>query len=82
MKIQIEILNKSTDDFGHIDWIVDKSRIVDISTEKNDTTIQQARTRLTELKSTLSANQKIRVLEYHNDDSDQTRKPCKILYEG
>ncbi len=28
------------------------------------------------------SNQKIRILEYHNDDPDETRQSCKILFES
>jgi len=85
MKIQVEILQSHIDpvDKKTVVWRVDKSRTLEISTVKNETTIQQAREKLQELKATLSPNQKIRVLEYHNDDPDsKDRKPCKILYEG
>ena len=81
MKIQVEILKRYNDEIGHTYWVVDKSKVIEISTVKNTLTIQHAKDKMGELKLLLSPDQKIRVLEYHNDDSDVLRQPCKILYE-
>ena len=80
-KIIIEILDKDTSNGDVVSWIVAKSKTVDIGnvTEKNK---ELAKSKLLELKSTLTTNQKIRVLEYHNDDPDETRQGCKILFES
>jgi|APSaa5957512535_1039671.scaffolds.fasta_scaffold534594_1 hypothetical protein len=77
MKIIVEILSKN--EFN--DYVLDISKTIEFKTGDKATKISKAKTRLQELKSTLNSNQKIRVLEYHNDDSDATRTPCKILYE-
>ena len=82
MIIQVEILNKSTNELGNIIYNINKSKTFIVSTEKNSTTIQEAKDKLDELKSSLNMTQKIRVLEYHNDESDETRQPCKVLFEG
>lgn len=83
MKIQVEILQKRIDPIDSMTeiWKVDNLKTFIISNIKNSTTIQEAKDKLTELKLTLAADQKIRVLEYHNDDSDNNRKPCIILHE-
>jgi len=78
MKLIIEILLK--DERG--DFILDKSKTVFISNVNNSITLQKALDAMNKLKPTLKTNQKIRVLEYHNDDKDdKNRKPCIILYD-
>lgn len=83
MSIIIEILKRNVNALGDVGWIVQKSKTIEINTVINNTTKQRARAKLEELKSTLATDEKIRVLEYHNDDEDnKNRKPCKILFEG
>ncbi len=83
MSIIVEILIQELDALGEIVYKVDKAKIFEISTIKNATTIQQAKDKLLQLKSTLLPNQKIRVLEFHNEEfGDKNRKPCKILFES
>lgn len=81
MKIIVEILNKKTDG-KDITYVVDDKKTVIISSEKSNTTVNEAKGKLEELKGSLLPDQKIRVLEYHNDEfGDKDRQPCKILYE-
>ena len=83
MKIIVEILQEKIDDENRKNYEVIKSKTVIISNVKNTTTINEAKDKLLQLKSTLPSNQKIRVLEFHNDEfGDKNRKPCKILFEG
>lgn len=79
-KIIVEILVKQRSEIEA--YKVDESRTITIDTKIDDSAKQRARTKLEELKANLSPNEKIRVIEYHNDDADENRKPCKILYEG
>ena len=81
MKIQVEILNKVIED-GVIDYIVDKSKTIEFNTGTYTTRVTDAKAKLDEVKVTLPDNQKIRVLEYRNDEPDKTRRPCKILFEA
>jgi len=79
MKILVEILER---DSTSKPYRVIQSKTVIISSIKNNTTIKLAKEKLAQLKLTLKTNQKIRVLEYHNDDKDdKNRKPCIILYD-
>ncbi len=81
MKIIVEILDKVTEN-GEIDWIVNKSKTIEFPDGNKATKISTAKEKLRQLKSTLPDNQKLRVLEYYNDDPDKGRIPCKILFEG
>ncbi len=74
MKIQVEILEKKG--MGYAVKTTEIMTVGDIATK-----INTAKSRLDSLKLTLTVNQKIRVLEYHNDEPDETRQPCKILFE-
>lgn len=74
MKIQLEFLNKVIRE-GKEDYIIDNSKTIIFPTK------QKAKERLDQLKLTLPANKKVRVIEYRNDEPDETRSPCKILYE-
>ena len=82
MKIQVEILYKNIDNQGFESWIVDKSKVIVFTTGTKTQKISNAKSKLLELKKSLPENQKLRVLEYHNDESDETRQPCKILFES
>ena len=53
----------------------------EFSTNIDSITIDKAKTRINEIKSTLRQNQKVRILEYHNDEDSENRKPCKIIQE-
>jgi len=78
MKILVELLEyKQIMTSGEKDWIIQKSKTVEI-TSKN---IIEAKEKFDQLKQTLPENQKLRIIEYHNDESDETRKPCKVLFE-
>ncbi len=76
-KILVEILGKNTEGF----FTVEKSKTVNIGAVSQQNK-QKAIDRLNQLKSTLTVDEKIRVIEYHNDDPDKTRTACKILFEG
>ena len=43
--------------------------------------IQDAKDKVNDLKILKTPNQKIRIIEYHNDESDENRTPCIILEE-
>ena len=81
MKIIIEILKESTDSTGQKNWAVEKSKIVNIGTKKDKKTLGIAKDKLQQLKLELAQDEKIRILEFHNDESDEIRTPCKVLYE-
>jgi len=81
MKVIVEILKKKQRVYGEA-WVVQKSKTVQIDTIINEQVKQRAKTKLQELQSSLSTDEKIRVLEYHNDDSDNVRTACKILFEA
>lgn len=81
MKILVEILKNNKTGIGD-SWIVEKSKTITIDTKINMTTRKRAKDKLLQLKSTLAPDEKIRILEYHNDDfGDKNRKSCKILFE-
>ena len=78
-KILVEILKHQPDFNG---WIVIDSKTVEISTTVNPATIQEGKGKLALLKPTLAPDEKIRVLEYHNDEpGDRNRKSCVVLFE-
>lgn len=83
MSIIIEILDETTNAFGDKSYVVIKSKTIEVSQIVNTINIQKAKDRLSQIKSTLPPTQKIRVLEYHNDEfGNKNRLPCKILFEG
>lgn len=75
MKIQVEILEKRG-----MGYAVKNTEIITIGDRA--TKINTAKLKLETLKLNIPINQKIRVLEYHNDEPDETRTACKILFEG
>jgi|TARA_R110000787_G_scaffold155004_1_gene268711 hypothetical protein len=74
MKIIVETLIEKIDEFGISDFIVDESRTVNIKSKN----ITEAKNKADELKTSLN---KIRILEFFNDEIGHLRKPCKIIYE-
>ena len=86
MKILVETLEsitkKDVDGNDSISWIVNKSKTIEFIDGDKITKISDATEKLNQLKLTLPANQKLRVLEYNNDEPDETRTPCKILFEA
>lgn len=82
MRILVEILENETTLTGE-GYVVDKLKTIIIGTDNDPSTVRQGRDRLGLLISTLSPTQKIRLLEYHNDEpGDRNRKPCKIIMEA
>ena len=79
LKIIVEVLQKENTLSGEIFNVV-KSETLDFG-EVKKLNIDSAKQKVSELRSQLSNNYKIRVTEYHNDETDESRKPCKILYE-
>ena len=77
MKVLVEVLQEKKDEFGESYWETMKSKTVEIK----DKNITKAQTKLQELKSA-NNGKKIRILEYHNDDPDEVRLPCKVLLES
>lgn len=81
MKILVEILEKVERE--NIDsWLVLKSKTLDFTELDKKEAFRKAKAKLIQVKDSLSNNQKIRILEYHNDEFDEVRKPCKILFKG
>lgn len=80
MKVLVEILEKVEKD-DIVGYRVIESKTIVISDKINQTTIDRAINRLEQLKPTLGLNEKIRVLEFHNDEPDETRVSCKVLFE-
>ena len=74
MKIIVETLIEKIDEFGISDFIVDKSKTVSIESKN----IIEAKNKADELK---TSSNKVRILEFFNDDIEHLRKPCKIIYE-
>tara|TARA_R100000951_G_scaffold96978_1_gene86485 strand:- start:173 stop:403 length:231 start_codon:yes stop_codon:yes gene_type:complete len=75
MKIIVEVLKVRVDPINDSnEYYVDKSLTKVIP----DNDIANAKYIANILKNT---SNKIRVIEYHNDESDDTRQPCKVLYE-
>lgn len=81
MSILIQILHKHIGPEGEISYVVSEDKTIEIGKGNNDNTKNQAMNKLDQIKSTLNIDEKIRVLEYHNDDSDESRQGCKVLYE-
>jgi len=79
MIIQIETLDIKTDDQDTIYYIVDKAKTIIIKSGTKQEKIQKAKERLNKLEK--QPNKKYRILEYHNDEADNNRKPCKVLME-
>lgn len=76
MKILIQTLKAKTDSFGKSSYQVDENLTEDILSKD----VNEARERAMQLKNEHNPH-KIRVIEYHNDEPDETRTPCKILYD-
>ena len=83
MKIQIEVLKKIPylDSNMGFFYHIDESQTQIFSIGDTTTQINDAKAKLIELKESLPRGYKIRILEYHNDDPDNIRSKCKILYE-
>lgn len=86
MTIIVEILEsvmeKDLDRNDSINWVVNKSKTIEFTLGDETTNITNAKEKLLQLSQSLPKNQKLRVLNYHNGESDKTRQPCKILFEG
>jgi len=76
MKILVETLKKS-DKGDLVSWIVDENLTEEILSKD----INEAKTRAIQLKTERNPH-KTRVIEYHNDEPDETRTSCKILFES
>lgn len=82
VKLLVEVLQKTITGLGDVGWIVEKARTLDFGTILTAEEKLRARTKMIELRSQLSSDYKIRVLEFHNDEfGDRNRKGCNILYE-
>ena len=81
MIIQVEFLDKMINPEGNEYYILDNSKTIKFTTGTKAKRISNAKAKLDQLKPTLSANQKIRVLEYRNDEPDETRTACVIIQE-
>lgn len=83
MKLLVEILKKNTYPDGLIGLELQKERIVDFGTDFTKNNIDRAKAKIQELRTKLSNDYIIRVIEYHNDeDGNKDRKPCNILFES
>tara|TARA_R110000744_G_scaffold295512_1_gene405573 strand:+ start:471 stop:704 length:234 start_codon:yes stop_codon:yes gene_type:complete len=74
MKILVQVLRSKRDN-SYNDKMV---YVVDNSLTQETTDIENAITKSGELKLKFQDSQ-IRIIEYHNDESDKDRKPCKII---
>lgn len=74
MKILVETLKARTNERGITNYVVDNNLTEEISSKD----VNKAKTRAMTLKNERNPH-KIRVLEYHNDDPDETRTACKII---
>jgi hypothetical protein len=74
MKILVQVLHLQRDNSYNNKMIY----VVDDNLTEELKTISKGKKRLDELK-LLHNNSQIRLLEYHNDEPDNIRKPCKVL---
>ena len=80
MQVIVEILEKLYDEFGEVYYCPDNNiKKFEMKIGDKVNKIKDAKLKLDEIKLKLVNGQKVRVLEYHNDDV--THEPCKILYE-
>jgi hypothetical protein len=77
MKIKVQVLEKNDMD----SFIVNNSKTIEFKTGTKSKKIQDAKDKVNDLKILKTPNQKIRIIEYHNDESDENRTPCIILEE-
>jgi hypothetical protein len=82
MKIQVEVLRKIDDGINTIHYKTDELETVVFTNGDVTNQIAEATQYLNDTKPTLPAGDKIRVLEYYNDEPDETRQPCVILLEA
>lgn len=84
MKIQVEILRKTPylDNSMRFFYDIDESQTIVFTVGDKTQQIKDAKEKLLQLKDSLPTGDKIRILEFHNDEPDETRQPCKILFEG
>ena len=73
MKIQIETLNKVEIYNDKFIYEIDKSKTIVIET------LKKAKEKFKTMSAT--EDKKIRIIEYRNDEPDETRKPCKVIVE-
>ena len=75
MKIILEYYKKTFDEVMDRDY--------EWETEVNKriicTNLNEAKKKLKEL--SINDNQQLKIIEYHNDEPDNIRKPCKVLLE-
>ena len=73
MKIQIETLNKVEISNDKFVYEIDESKTIVMQT------IKKAKDKFKTMSAT--ENNKIRIIEYRNDEPDETRKSCKVVDE-
>ena len=73
MKIQIETLNKVEISNDKFIYEIDESKTIVMQT------IKKAKDKFKTMSAT--EDKKIRIIEYRNEESDETRKPCKVIDE-
>ena len=73
MKIQIETLNKVEISNDKFIYEIDESKTIVMQT------LKKAKDKFKTMSAT--EDKKIRIIEYRNDEPDETRKPCKVIVE-
>ena len=73
MKILIEYLDENVDSLERKYYSLNKSKTLEF------TNVVSAKKQFDILKSLKLSTETIRIIEYHNDEADQVRKPCKII---
>ena len=73
MKILIEYLDENVDSLERKYYSLNKSKTLEF------TNVVSAKKQFDILKSLKLSTETIRIIEYHNDEADEVRKPCKII---
>ena len=73
MKILIEYLDENVDSLERKYYSLNKSKTLEF------TNVVSAKKQFDILKSLKLSTETIRIIEYHNDEADKVRKPCKII---
>ncbi len=83
MKILVEVLDLEETEIisKQKTFRTNAQKTLEISTSKGiESSINDAITEAQKIKLALPKG-RVRIIEYHNDEPDETRQPCKILYE-
>ena len=83
-RVIVEVLESSQlETAGSLQTVfaVDPARTESFGTDLRQANINNARARQLQLRASLPASNRVRVLEFRNEDPDRTRTACVILFE-